>query len=292
MFALSRRMSQHPAAKSDSVAEYRSMALREMISSGRLVKLMPVKQGGEIQTVSIEQDGPIAYSETTTLGQIFDEDANRCLLLNTDEQQTQTRRIIDKLAEGYGGRNCKGDADSIVERHYALQRTLQRQGVVIPYAAQLGELVAADKVEARRAFPQLMSMIQASALLHQFQRQIDGDGRLLATADDYKLARHLLLKPLGRMLGGRLSDPAARFLERLRERFGFDETFTKRQAGQGDSASKSACYGWLSELADAGLLEQAEPRRGQQAATWQVAAAVDCSDGVAILPSPEKLFPE
>jgi hypothetical protein len=275
----------------DDTAEA-TRALREMLSSGRLVKLMPVKQGGEIVTVSIEQDGPIAYSETTTLGQVFDEDANRCLLLYTDEQQAQTRRIIDKLAKGYGGRNHRGDIDSIIERHHAFQRILQRKGVVVPYAVQLGELVAADRVEARRAFPQLMSMIQASALLHQFQRQLDGDGRLVATQDDYKLARHLLLKPLGRMLGGQLSDPAARFLGRLRDRFGFDRTFSKKQASLGDSASKSACYGWLSELIDVGLVEQVEPGRGRQAATWQVVSAADCGDGVVILPGPEKLFPQ
>ena len=70
-------------------------ALREMLSSGRLTKLMPVKQpGGAIETVVIEQDGPIAFIESTTMSKIFDEDQNRCLMLHTDEQPEQTRRII------------------------------------------------------------------------------------------------------------------------------------------------------------------------------------------------------
>src|SRR5262249_13041383 len=74
-------------------------ALREMISSGKLTKLMPVREGNnQIQTQSIEQDGPIAYVESTTLTNIFDEDANRCLLLNTDERSDQTRRIIEATA--------------------------------------------------------------------------------------------------------------------------------------------------------------------------------------------------
>jgi hypothetical protein len=58
-------------------------ALREMISSGRLSKLMPMKVGGEIVTELIAQEGPIAFCETTTLGEIFNEDANRCILLQT-----------------------------------------------------------------------------------------------------------------------------------------------------------------------------------------------------------------
>jgi hypothetical protein len=49
-------------------------ALREMISSGKLTKLMPVKLGNTIQTEIIEQEGPIAFVESTTLEQIFEED--------------------------------------------------------------------------------------------------------------------------------------------------------------------------------------------------------------------------
>ena len=36
-------------------------ALREMLAAGRLSKMMPVKLGGEIKTVMIEQPGPIAF---------------------------------------------------------------------------------------------------------------------------------------------------------------------------------------------------------------------------------------
>jgi len=160
-------------------------ALREMLSSGRLTKLMPMKVGGEIQTVTIDQEGPIAFVESTTLARIFEEDANRCLLVTTDEREQQTRRIIDKLALGYNGASGQGTVAHIIERHHAIQRTLQQSPVVVPFAERLGESVAHQRVEARRAFPQLMAMIQASALLHQHQRQLDSDGRLLAQAEDY-----------------------------------------------------------------------------------------------------------
>src|SRR5205085_10360831 len=78
-------------------------ALREMITSGRLSKLMPVKMGGQIVTKLIEQDGPIAFIESTTLPKVFDEDANRCLTLYTDERPEQTRLIVQTLAERYQG---------------------------------------------------------------------------------------------------------------------------------------------------------------------------------------------
>ena len=275
--------------ENDDTAEA-TRALREMLSGGRLSKLMSVKEAGEIVTRLIEQEGPIAYAETTTLSHIFDEDANRCLLLNTDEQPAQTRRILDKLASGYSG--ISGTAsDEIVERHHALQRMLRPHTVVVPFAERLAALLADDRVEARRAFPHLISTVQASALLHQRQRQIDANGRIEATADDYVLASHLLAKPLGRLLGGRLSDPAQRFLERLRSRCGPDDVFTKREAAQRDNASKTSVYGWVGELCDAGILEQAEAGAGRTAAKWRFSEGCEI-ETAALLPPVEKVFPD
>ena len=150
----------------------------------------------------------------------------------------------------------------IIERHQALQRILRPYTVVVPYAERLAGMLADDRVETRRAFPHLISTVQASALLHQRQRQIDEDGRLIATADDYQLARHLLAKPLGRLLGERLSDPARRFLERLQDWYGLDDIFTAREATRQEKASKSSVYGWIGELHDGGFLQQAEAGEG------------------------------
>ena len=267
-------------------------ALREMISSGQLHKLMPMKVDGKITTQRIRQDGPIAYIEGTTLPHIFEEDANRCILLNTDEQPEQTRRILNTLAAGYAGSVPEVEVASIIERHQAIQRTLKPFTVVVPYAERLAGMLADDRVETRRAFPHLISTVQASALLHQRQRQLDEDGRLIASADDYQLARHLLAKPFGRLLGGRLSDPARRFLERLQQWYSLGSVFTAREAVRQEKASKSSVYGWVAELHDAGLLTQAEPGRGRAAAKWQLSAEGLEAEDSALLPRCETLFPD
>ncbi len=276
-------------AENDETADA-TRALREMLSGGKLVKLMPMKVGSEIQTVEIRQEGPIAYVESTTLTRIFDEDANRCVLLYTDERQDQTRRIIKRLAAKFSGAQPEGAAERIIERHHALQRILQTFPVVVPFADRLGELVADERVEARRAFPQLVSMIQASALLHQKQRQFDASGRLLALPDDYAIARRLLAKPMERLLGGRLSDPAHRFYERLRQWVQGDEHFTSRDAVKQEKASRSSVYGWLGELHDAGLVDQVEAQRGRSPATWTLAAESSGGEAAASLPTVESLF--
>ena len=269
-------------------------ALREMLSGGRLVKLMPMKVNGEITTETITQNGPIAYIESTTLSQIFDEDANRCLLLTTDERIEQTRRIVATLARGYSGGAHEAVVQAVIARHHALQRMLQPFNVVVPWAERLGERLAHEKVEARRAFPQLMSMIQASALLHQCQRMIDQDGRVVADHDDYQLARHLLLKPLGRLLGGKLSDPAIRFHERL---VGLvtgglvTGQFSTRDIDRHEKASDRAVRGWLSELHEAGRVDLVHEPKGPKPAIWRLADATADSDDSSDLPKVEELFP-
>ena len=113
---------------------------------------MPVKEDGRQRTVLIEQDGPIAYIESTTLTRIFHEDANRAILLNTDERPEQTRRILKATAAAYGG-GAVVDVEGIIDRHHALQRMLQPFAVVVPFAERLADAIDHHRVQARRAFP-------------------------------------------------------------------------------------------------------------------------------------------
>src|SRR5207247_2307737 len=119
-------------------------------------------------------------------------------------------------------------------------------------------------------FPHLLSMIQASALLHQCQRQGDEHGRILAERDDYRLARRLLREPMRRLLGGGVSDPVRRFFHRLRDWFA-GETFSSRDARAREETSRASVYGWLAELHKAGALEQVEAPRGPIPARWRLA---------------------
>jgi hypothetical protein len=255
--------------ENDDTAEA-SRALREMLSAGRLSKLMPVKEGGEIVTKMITQAGPVSYVESTTLVRVFDEDVNRMIVLQTDERPTQTRNILATLAAQFAGSGPRIDPEATIARHHALQRMLQQRPVVVPFAGKLADGFSAQRVEARRAFPHLLSMIQASALLHQFQRKVDGDGRIIATADDYAIARHLMAVPLARSLGGRISDAAIRFHERLTEWAAEREKFSTTEAVNEDHVSDRAIRGWLRELAEAGAVEQVEDRRGNKPATWRL----------------------
>ncbi len=272
-------------------------ALREMLSAGRLTKMMPAKVNGEIQTVTIEQEGPIAFVESTTSARVFEEDANRCVMLSTDERRSQTRTILRRLALHASGK-VQSDRPRVQARHHALQRLLERRTIVIPFAERLADLleVFADRVECRRAYPQLLALVQASALLHQRQRRTDQDGRLIAEPADYGVAARLLSGPLARTIGESLSDPARRFLDRVLGEVDdpidpMPVPFTAKDVRRRLKTARSTVGGFLSELEDKGFLDPAEAAaggRGRPPRAWKPTGR-DGED-VDVLPMPEFVF--
>jgi hypothetical protein len=274
--------------KEDDDAAEKTRALRELLAAGRLSKLICLKgPGGAIVTKLIEQDGPIAYIESTSLARVFEEDANRCLTVHTDERAEQTECIVKKQAAHYEGNGVCTGKKIIIERHHAIQRLLQPCGVAIPYAARLGDLFDYERVELRRGFPQIMSMIQAIALVHQWQRERDGEGRLLATREDYELARALLVEPMRHLLGAGIPDPTLRFFEHLRTKWG-EREFSTTQARKEAGKSKEAVRGWLCEMLDADLVKVITEARGSMAATWALTGNEPQVSNV--LPKPDEVF--
>ena len=247
-------------------------ALREMLSSQVLSKLVTVKVNGQFESVLVHQYGPIAFTESTTLTQIFDEDANRALLLGTDESSEQTARITRAIA-----RRAMRDAIEtapIIQKHHALQRLLRRVEVKIPFADRLAAAMPTQRPEARRAIGHTLDMIRSVALLHQRQRA-EGDlqhGDVIeANVADYVVARHLLNGPLGRALGGALPRAVAELGRRLTEHFG-SEVFSTPEAVRADPIIKSRgkMLQHLHTLSDAGVVEITEHGRGNRASTWKV----------------------
>lgn len=267
-------------------------ALREMLSAGRLTMLVPIIEGNVPTTKLIEQDGPIAFIETTTLQMVMNEDANRCLMIHTDERETQTGRIIRQAALAYSGDGVSEDVKQrIRQRHHCLQSMLEPLPVVIPYASRVGELFPKGNVESRRAFPQLMSMIQVVCLLHQRQRARDEQGRLIAIDDDYGIARQMMLKPISKQQGA-ISDGSEKLYHAIEERDGGEE-FTTQDAKKWGKVPKSTIYGRLAELNDAGLIEQTQPGKGKVPAKWKRVSLTDdaASSSNLAIPSMNDVFP-
>ena len=282
-------------SEGDDAAEA-TRALREMISGGELTKLVTGKDAdGNLTTQQIRQPGPIAFVESTTLENIFAEDANRCLMLQTDERAEQTRAVLGAAAAGLSGR-ARADTERIIAVHHALQRAIPNTDVVIPFAVRVAELFNFDRVETRRTFNHLMGLVKAVTLLHHNQRERDGEGRIVARREDYEAAFELAGDALGRA-SGELPAHVARFWDRLQERIAGVPEWNSNVAMRDEKVSRATVYRYLDALADAGFIEQVVPKKGKVPAVWKAAPRPNGSGGRfgkirvdPIAPTPDAVF--
>lgn len=251
----------------DDAAAEATRALREMISDGNLSSLVTVSQGfGPHQTAHIEQDGPIAYIESSTMGveDIFNEDRTRFILLCSDEGIAQSRAIVDKIAKSVSEPADPDTPDSIIALHNTAQRFLRPLDVVIPFAGQLKDCLPLECVEVRRTFGHMMSLIQAVALLHQFQRKQNEAGQIIATPVDYEIVRKYLVVPLATSLGQVLTPGAKLLLDKVSSMGEYTlaeaEAVVPFKIGTVRSRNR--------ELLAAGQVRQTEQARGQLAAKY------------------------
>lgn len=275
----------------DEVADA-TKALREMISDGKLTKLVTDRdEQGALRTKYIQQDGPIAFIETTTLTKLFDEDRNRCLILATDESEHQTRRIIADAGKRRGGESRKTDIERLKLVHRTLQGMLRPVKVNIPFASRLGEMFPTRGPESRRRFEQVLSMVEAVTLLHQFQRCEDPTKATIieATREDYAVARELLAGPFAAS-GRVISRATSQFLERLKGWFSPGQPFTGRnvQAHEEIIHDPSTIRQHLRSLADAGFVEELEPGIGTIPSSYAIVENPPTDRGC-ILPEIEAL---
>jgi hypothetical protein len=133
--------------------------------------------------------GPAAFIQATTRATLHPENETRLLFIQVDESETQTRAIMERQAvEATGGVTA---SDAACAGWHGLLWGLKAKAVVIPFAPGLARVFPGNRVRSRRDFPKLLALIEASAFLHQGQRPRDGKGNIVATGQDYSIAKDL-----------------------------------------------------------------------------------------------------
>jgi DNA primase len=151
-----------------------SYALKLLVTEGRLSIASTGKDTttGKLRTRSYDVAGPVALVLTTTATDIDPELANRLVVLGVDEDQRQTRAIhlAQRKAATLDGLLARMQRDRIVAVHRNAQRLLEPLPVVIPETETIKFPDTATRH--RRDHQKLLSLICASALLHQRQRSV------------------------------------------------------------------------------------------------------------------------
>ena len=171
--------------------------IRVLQSRKRLDTVVPYRdpETGQMKAQQITVLGPIAYLETTTNPNINHENATRCFEIPLDESEAQTQRILERQRQArcFVSKNPQQTQETICKRHHDAQRMLEVAKVFIPYVKYL--TFPTRWIRARRDHERFLSLIEASTLVHQFQRKSgefeDGGRYFLATLEDYRVAYKL-----------------------------------------------------------------------------------------------------
>ncbi|EKF6346174.1 toprim domain-containing protein [Escherichia coli] len=184
-------------------------ALKLLQSDGELTIASTGKDdaSGNLVTKQYTVKGPVMLMLTTTAIDVDEELLNRCLVLTVNESREQTEAIhaAQRYAQTLEGLLASNEKSYITALNQNAQRLLRPLNVVNPFASQLTFM--SDKTRTRRDHMKYLTLIQAIALLHQYQREIkrvEHRGQVVeyieVTREDIALANRLAHEILGRTL--------------------------------------------------------------------------------------------
>jgi hypothetical protein len=141
-------------------------------------------------------DGPVQLFLTSTSQKIDEELLNRCLILAVDESKEQTRAIQERqrFLHSRLGRDKQNTALKLQAQHRNAQRLLRPLVVTNDCAAT--KPFPHCRIRHRRDHAKYLTLVQAIALLHQYQRTISiddaGTESISVDASDIELADRLM----------------------------------------------------------------------------------------------------
>jgi hypothetical protein len=242
--------------------------IRTLQSEGKLIFEVAEKnpETNKWETRRVEKPGPANFLFTTTSPELRPENETRHWSLIMDETTTQTRGAKRETAKRYGPTES---TEWLAIWHQA-QRELKAVKVRIPYAMWLADNTPDAPLRIRRDFNKLLALVEASAILHQYQRETGENKEVFANLADYFIARELVCKVFpASLLGinqkiiGLVKEVEAIYLKKANS--GEENpTVAPREVATALHVNVSSVSRWLRPAIDVGLIEVVrENARGQ-----------------------------
>lgn len=185
-----------------------SAFLRQLVSEGEIDYSSTMKDNkGQMSAHKLHVEGPTGVLMTTTANKLHHEDESRMLSVNVPDSREQRREALMSVALGAGKTLEPVDYEAWHAFHRYI--TTRDQEVAVPYAADLVGYLPLHHDRIKRDFYQVMALLQASALVHQFSRNRDDQGKVVASRSDYECIHYLLDEALSENLALTVS-PAVR----------------------------------------------------------------------------------
>jgi len=157
--------------------------LRELQSKKKISKTVPIKDSkGNLKTITLNVEGPICLSGTTTKEHLYEDNANRSILIYLDNSKEQKEEIMDYQRKLSAGKIDTKKEEEIKEFFKDIQSVLRPIKVRNPYAEQLK--IPEYVFKPLRTNSHYLTFIETVTFYHQYQRTLKTDS---ATGEKYIL---------------------------------------------------------------------------------------------------------
>ena len=256
-----------------------SYLLRSLLSEGRIDYETVEKTTDGLKARRIIREGPTGVILTTTAVNLHPENETRLVSIPVSDSKEQTKAVLKALANG-----C-GPTPDLAPWH-DLQRWLAGGpcNVAIAYADALAELTPPQAVRLRRDFGAVLTLVRSHALVHRASRELDSEGRIVATLDDYAAVRELIEPLIASGVGATVPVTMRETVEAvvaLVKDKSDDETASITQIAKALDLDKAPTSRRVKAAIERGYLVNHEDRKGRPA---KIAIGESMPDDAPILP--------
>ena len=151
-------------------AEEVMFPIRELQTKKRISKTVTAKsRDGRLQTVTLVVEGPVSIIGCTTKEKIYEDNANRAILIYLDGSKEQDARVMHYQKQHRAGLIDAEREGAIKTKLQHMERLLEPVRVINPYAPLID--LPQEVFKPRRALPMLLSFMEAITFYHQKQRE-------------------------------------------------------------------------------------------------------------------------
>ena len=169
--------------------------LRELQSKKRISKTVPIKDNkGNLKTITLQVEGPICLAGTTTKERLYEDNANRSILIYLDSSPEHKEKIMEYQRKLSAGKINTAQEQQVKELLRDVQSVLKPVKVRNPFAELLK---LPDYIfKPLRTNSHYLQFIEIVTFYHQYQRPLksmaDGTKYIETTVEDIEAANELL----------------------------------------------------------------------------------------------------
>jgi DNA primase len=225
--------------------------LRELQSKRKISKTVTLKDNkGNLKTITLEVEGPVCVSGCTTKERVYDDNANRSILLYIDDSHEQDKRIMEYQQKASAGQVNTSQEAMVREKLKNTQRLLKHIKVINPYAEIID--LPQEVFKPRRTLMLLLSFIETVTFYHQYQRPLktneETKEQYIETTKEDVIIAFRLMKEVLFSKSDELSKATRRFLEKLKAEVKTGELFYTQEIRKNLRLSSSTIHRYMNEL--------------------------------------------